>query len=128
MIPPIGLWWQPNHVKVMKSTFENASDRQYILDEIIRDPVNDKPFIVINDTTKECLSYEVNDSMDNFIQTNERRLCRQVKAGYSEFLSRKVIIQRSNRSSKDKVIICNILQKKYRRKEKLTNIERKLIE
>tara|TARA_R100000750_G_C2272689_1_gene68062 strand:+ start:103 stop:513 length:411 start_codon:yes stop_codon:yes gene_type:complete len=104
---PLGLVYRTEYIRTLKSIWEKASTKDYIIESIKRSSKNIKPIIVIDDTdlTKEAQCYLVNRDLTNFEEYHNKILCRRVEA-IAEYCLTKYKIQKSNKSKENKEKYC----------------------
>ena len=121
MKTPIGLWWDINHLRVMKNTFDNDYTRKYIIEEVKRDVNNDVDIVVIDETTNKSSVFELNDNYNDFIQIQNKRLSRKMNRVWNKYLTSKVKVQHSELSVKDKSKFVDLAKTKYLDQIKLSD-------
>ena len=131
MKTPIGLWWDINHLRVMKNTFNDDNVRKYIIEEAKRDVNNDVDIVVIDETANKSSVFELNDNYNDFIQIQNKRLSRKMDRVWKKYLTSKVKVQHSELSAKDKSKFVDLAKTKYLDHVKLsdknnTELENKL--
>lgn len=114
---PLGLWYRNGFCIVLKSTWEKLGTKNYLIQEVLHDSNNDVEFIVVNDSTKECLCYQFTDNYANFELTENKKLCRIVKNTLADFCIEKVKIQKSDLTPEQKSKKVNVIFEKYIRKK-----------
>ena len=131
MNTPIGLWFDVNHIRVMKNTFNDDKTRKYIIQEAKRDINNDVDIAVIDETTNKSSIYELNDNYNDFVKIQNRKLSRKLDRMWNKYLTSKVKVQKSNLNTKDKEKFVDLSRTKYLKQTKLsdkdnTDLENKL--
>lgn len=121
MKTPIGLWWDINHLRVMKNTFNDDNARKYIIEEAKRDVNNDVDIVVIDETANKSSVFELNESYNDFIQIQNKRLSRKMDTVWKKYLTSKVKVQHSELSVKDKSKFVDLAKTKYLDQIKLSD-------
>ena len=121
MNTPIGLWFDVNHIRVMKNTFNDDKTRKYIIQEAKRDINNDVDIAVIDETTNKSSIYELNDNYNDFVKIQNRKLSRKLDRMWNKYLTSKVKVQKSNLNTKDKSKFVDLARTKYLKQTKLSD-------
>ena len=119
--PPIGLWFGKNHIKIMKSTFEDTDSRNYLKNEIKRDPNNDKHIFVISENKKQSVCYEINENLNELVSIQNNKLCKKMDRLWQNFLTNKSKMQQSNLSVNDKEKFVKLSRQKHLNQIKLSD-------
>ena len=128
---PVGLWYDVNHIRVVKNVFDKDETRKYIIQEAKNNINNDVDIAVINETTGKTSIVELNDNYNDFVTIQNRRLSRKMDRMWNRYLISKVKVQNSNLSVEDKSKFVNLARAKYLKQTKLsdknnTELENKL--
>ena len=131
MNTPVGLWYDVNHIRVVKNVFDKDETRKYIIQEAKRNIGNDVDIAVINETTGKTSIVELNDNYSDFVSIQNRKLSRKMDRMWNRYLISKVKVQKSNLNAKDKSKFVNLARAKYLKQTKLsdknnTELENKL--
>ena len=121
MNTPIGLWFDINHIRVMKNTFNDDKTRKYIIQEAKRDINNDVDIAVIDETTNKSSIYELNDNYNDFVKIQNRKLSRKMDRIWNKYLKSKVKVQKSNLNTEDKSKFVDLARAKYLKQIKLSD-------
>jgi len=123
---PLGLVYRTEYIRTLKSIWDKASTKDYIIESIKRSAKNIKPIIVIDDTdlTKEAECYLVNHDLTNFEEHHDHVLCRRVEV-IGEYMLTKYNIQKSKLSIEEKEKACSYNEKTQLKHEELTTKEDK---
>tara|TARA_R110002020_G_scaffold40261_1_gene119176 strand:- start:40 stop:453 length:414 start_codon:yes stop_codon:yes gene_type:complete len=123
---PLGLVYRTEYIRTLKSIWDKASTKDYIIESIKRSAKNIKPIIVIDDKdlTKEAECYLVNHDLTNFEEHHNHVLCRRVEV-IGEYMLTKYKIQKSKLSIEEKEKACFYNEKLKLRHEELTTKEEK---
>jgi hypothetical protein len=121
MNTPIGLWFDVNHIRVMKNTFNDDKTRKYIIQEAKRDINNDVDIAVIDETTNKSSIYELNDNYNDFVKIQNRKLSRKMDRIWNKYLKSKVKVQKSNLNTEDKSKFVDLARAKYLKQIKLSD-------
>jgi len=128
---PIGLWWDIDHCRVMKNTFDDTNTQKYIFEMVKKDIGNDKTFVVIDESGKKSNCFDLNDNFNGFVETENVRLTRKMDRVWNKYLTSKVKVQKSELSVNDKSKFVDLARTKYLKQTKLidknnTELENKL--
>ena len=128
---PIGLWWDIDHCRVMKNTFNDTNTQKYIFEMVKKDIGNDKTFVVIDESGKKSNCFDLNDNFNGFVETENVRLTRKMDRVWNKYLTSKVKVQKSELSVNDKSKFVDLARTKYLKQTKLidknnTELENKL--
>jgi len=131
MKTPVGLWYDVNHIRVVKNVFDKDETRKYIIQEAKNNINNDVDIAVINETTGKTSIVELNEAYNDFVTIQNRRLSRKMDRMWNKYLISKVKVQKSNLNAKDKSKFVNLARAKYLKQTKLsdknnTELENKL--
>ena len=131
MKTPVGLWYDVNHIRVIKNVFDKDETRKYIIQEAKRDIGNDVDIAVINEVTGKTSIVELNDNYSDFVSIQNKKLSRKMDRLWNRYLISKVKVQKSNLNAKDKSKFVNLARAKYLKQTKLsdnnnTELENKL--
>ena len=128
---PIGLWWDIDHCRVMKNTFNDTNTQKYIFDMVKNDIGNDKTFVVIDELKNKANCFDLNDNFNGFIESVNVRLTRKMDKVWNKYLTSKVKLQKSELTANEKSKYVDLARTKYLKKIKLTdkdntNLEQKI--
>ena len=118
---PIGLWWDIDHCRVMKNTFNDTNTQKYIFEMVKNDIGNDKTFVVIDDVGKKSNCFDLNDNFNGFVESVNVRLTRKMDKIWNKYLTSKVKVQHSELSVKDKSKFVDLSRTKYLKQTKLSD-------
>ena len=126
---PHGLYARKDFFRCLKSIF-NTELKEFILSRMKHSEGNIKPVIVIDDITKLSKCYIANDNLTDFIlqtDTHAKLLCLRVNKT-ADWQIKKTKIQKSSKSNKEKIRLCDLLESKYILNHKLQSKDIKEIE
>ena len=128
---PIGLWWDIDHCRVMKNTFDDTNTQKYIFEMVKNDIGNDKIFVVIDEKGKKSNCFDLNDNFNGFVESENMRLTRKMDRIWNKYLTSKVKVQKSELTPNDKSKFVDLARTKYLKQTKLsdknnTDLESKL--
>ena len=118
---PIGLWWDTDHCRVMKNTFNEDNTRKYIIQEVKRDINNDVDILVIDELKNKSSVFELNENYTDFIQIENKRLIRKMDRVWNKYLTSKVKVQKSELNVNDKSKFVDLSRTKYLKQTKLSD-------
>ena len=121
MNTPTGLWYDINHIRVIKNVFDKDETRKYIIQEAKRDIGNDVDIAVINEVTGKTSIVELNDNYSDFVSIQNKKLSRKMDRLWNRYLISKVKVQKSNLNAKDKSKFVNLARTKYLKQTKLSD-------
>ena len=128
MNTPVGLWYDVNHIRVVKNVFDKDETRKYIIQEAKRNIGNDVDIAVINETTGKTSIVELNDNYSDFVSIQNRKLSRKMDRMWNRYLISKVKVQKSNLNAKDKSKFVNLARAKYLKQTKLSDKNNTVLE
>tara|TARA_R100001086_G_scaffold133408_1_gene69310 strand:+ start:371 stop:709 length:339 start_codon:yes stop_codon:yes gene_type:complete len=99
--PPIGLAWRKGFVRCTSDAFNKA----YLIQQMKNSKNNIIPVVVLDIVTKRAKTYLINFEMTDFDLINDKVLQRRVE-GIGTYMINKKNIQKSNKSAKEKIKLC----------------------
>ncbi len=123
---PLGLVYRTKYIRTLKSIWDKASTKDYIIDSCKRASGNIKPIIVIdeNNLDNEAKCYLINRALDGFEEHHDHLLCRKVEV-IGNYMLTKYKIQKSKLSIEEKEKACSYNEKTQLKHEELTTKEDK---
>ena len=121
MKTPIGLWWDSDHCRVMKNTFNDTNTQKYIFEMVKHDIGNDKTFVVIDENGKKSNCFDLNDNFNGFVETENVRLTRKMDRIWNKYLTSKVKVQKSELNVNNKSKFVDLSRTKYLKQTKLSD-------
>ena len=118
---PIGLWWDIDHCRVMKNTFNDTNTQKYIFEMVKNDIGNDKTFVVIDELKNKANCFDLNQNLNGFVETENIRLTRKMDRVWNKYLTSKTKVQHSELSVNDKSKFVDLARTKYLKQTKLSD-------
>tara|TARA_R110000824_G_scaffold115000_1_gene265882 strand:- start:216 stop:617 length:402 start_codon:yes stop_codon:yes gene_type:complete len=111
---PLGLVARTEYFRVLKSIW-TKDVKDFLIKRMVDSPNNVKPVIVLDDETKKSKCYFINKDNTDFELMegmDSEKHCRRVN-GISDYIIKKVKLQKSDKEEDEKKRLCDLVVKKY---------------